>query len=114
MIDLNLTKEHLRIDGNDEDAYLISLIDAATDYVTAITKVPNDATAPKRYDHLCLLLIGHWYANREAVSEGNLQKIPYGVASLMHTLRPVSGLIGIEGQAPATTPDANTVIWVAQ
>lgn len=93
MIDIDKVKLHLRIDGSDEDSYLNLLIGAATEHVTNITSVPNDATAPFTYDMVCLLLIGHWFANREAVVAGSLTKVPYGVDALIQNLRNGKDLI---------------------
>ena len=87
MITLDKVKEHIRLDVDDEDIYIATLINAATLHVTGITGVENDAEAPATYDIVCLLLIAHWYANREAVSIGNMVKIPYGVDALIMNLK---------------------------
>lgn len=92
MITLDSVKRQIRLENDDEDVYLTFLIGVATEYVTGITTVANDVDAPFTYDMACLLLIAHWYANREAVSTGNLTNIPFGVPILLQQLRPAEGM----------------------
>lgn len=82
-------KQHLRIDPDyeDEDEYLFGLLDSAVDYIFDITGRANDDTQPARYNHAVKLLVGHWFQNREAVSELNLKSIPWGLSHLIHSLR---------------------------
>lgn len=87
MIDLGKVKLHVRVDADDDDVYLNLLIGVATEYVTDITNIPNDANAPFRYDLACLLLIANWYANRESVVEGTLNKVPHGFDMLIFGLK---------------------------
>jgi len=101
MITQDLVNEHLRLDGDADEDYVSYLIEAATEYVTALTQVANDEAAPRRYDHACLLIIGHWYQTREAVSEVNLQQVPFGARMLINQLRPVGAGFGV------TTPDSS-------
>lgn len=93
MIEIDLVKSHLRIDDDAEDDYLEHLIALATGYVTSLTKLEN-GTDRLEYDHACLLLIGHWYANREAASDTAKTKIPYGVSMLLTAIKPIG--IGID------------------
>jgi len=102
MITQDLVNEHLRLDGDADEDYVAYLIEAATEYVSALTQITNDEDAPRRYDHACLLIIGHWYQNREAVTEQNLQQIPFGARMLINQLRPVGAGIGI------VTPDSSS------
>lgn len=94
MITSELAKFHLKLDETDqsEDIYINLLVEAATKYVTSITKVQNDIDVPETYKIAVLLLIAHWHANREAVSEGMLNKVPYGFSMLVDSLRPSRGL----------------------
>ncbi len=51
------------------------------DYVAGFTSLPSTYDDLK---HAILLLIGHWYANREAVNVGNItSEVPLAVASLI-------------------------------
>ncbi len=89
MVNLDLVKLHLRIDGDFEDSYLTHLTEVATDYVTRVTKVPNDQSSPPTYEQACLLLIAHWHQNREAASTDPLKDIPFGVTMLLMLLKPL-------------------------
>jgi uncharacterized phiE125 gp8 family phage protein len=46
-------------------------------YGTTAASVPPDDR------HAILLLAGHWFANRESVSEGELKEIPFGLQTLL-------------------------------
>ena len=93
MITLELARYHLKVDDDDpqENNYISLLIEASTSYVSSLTNIPNDPEAPETYKVATLLLIAHWYANREAVSEGLLNKVPYGFSMLLDSLRPARG-----------------------
>jgi len=97
MLNLTHLKQHLRIDHDAEDALLTAYQNAALSAFELWTgrklilppdKLPDD---DKRTHELllteaitqgALLLIGHWYAQREAVNEKLLQKVPYAVDAL--------------------------------
>jgi len=97
MLALDTLKRHLRIDHAEEDALLQGYSAAAKAAFELWTSrkliIPPDAL-PKAEDMKnelllndaiqqgALLLIGHWYAQREAVSEKLLHKIPFAVDSL--------------------------------
>lgn len=62
-----LTREHV-------NAVTITFV---AGYGTTTASVPPDDR------HAILLLAGHWFANREAVSEGELKEIPMGMRTLL-------------------------------
>jgi hypothetical protein len=79
MIDLDKVKLHLRVDAADEDALLQDYLDAALSAFETWsnrTLVAPDAALPEPLGNAlvlsksiaqgALLLVGHWYANREA------------------------------------------------
>ena len=85
MLDLDLIKLHLRVDGDDDNDLLQHYWDAAVsafetftnrslvDESTALPDPPGNALHPTRsIEQGLLLLIGHWYANRESVITGTL------------------------------------------
>ena len=45
---------------------------------------PTAASVPAAIKQAMLLLIGHWYANREAVAAGNLGPLPFAVDALLY------------------------------
>lgn len=87
-ISLDLVKSHLRIIGDDDNAYVAHLITAARQMteryigqgigvIEGVNPVPADLQAAM------LLTIGHLYANRESVSGQQLYEIPMGVKALL-------------------------------
>ncbi|MEI7247978.1 head-tail connector protein [Pectobacterium carotovorum] len=103
MLDIDLVKQHCRVEsGNDDDTLLNAYITAAERYVETYTrrKLYENAEAEgyaEDDDHLLpaddvqvamLLLIGHWYENRETVVIGQTaQAIPFAVESLLQPYR---------------------------
>lgn len=100
MLDLALVKEHCRIDPDvDEDDQLLkTYIAAAARYVENYTrrhlyKSADDDGYADDCDRLLLteevqaamlLLVGHWYENREATVTGqSTSKVPLAVDSLL-------------------------------
>ncbi|WP_278400449.1 head-tail connector protein [Stutzerimonas kunmingensis] len=93
MIDLALVKSHLRVDGTEEDALIQAYIDAAISAFEAWTNRKLVTVLPETVEnHLlitaaiqqgALLLIGHWYANRESVAVGvSVAEMPMATKSL--------------------------------
>jgi len=96
MIDLALVKSHLRVDGTDEDALIQSYTDAAFSafetwtnrkLVAAADPLPdpveNSLHITKAIEQGALLLIGHWYANRESAAVGvSVAEMPMATKSL--------------------------------
>lgn len=79
MLDLGTVKVHLRVDGDEEDALIGGYVEAAKTHVEQHCDrklVDGDPAGPdemgltKDVEQAILLLVGHWYANREAVVVG--------------------------------------------
>jgi hypothetical protein len=83
MIDLAVVKAHLRVEHDDEDAKIKGYTDAALSAFESWTNrtlvavggaLPDPAgrsmVITKSIEQGALLLIGHWYANAEAVLVG--------------------------------------------
>ncbi|MGY6355676.1 head-tail connector protein [Citrobacter amalonaticus] len=104
MIDLDVVKQHCRIDTDftGDDALLNLYTGAAARYVqtwTRRTLYENENSPGYAEDEdsillgddvkaAMLLLIGHWYANREAVNIGNITtEIPFAVEALLQPYR---------------------------
>lgn len=100
ILDLALAKKQCRIDSDmtDDDTLLQSYISAAESAVTQkmgrklfATSAESDAETDWSISYeqapevqlAVLLLIGHFWRNREATTEVNLQRIPLGVDSLL-------------------------------
>lgn len=94
IVGLEEVKMHLRLASSDrEDAYLTAMIGAAlrsienaTGRDIAVTWPDLDAPDRKVVTQASLLLIGHWYANREAVGE-RATEMPLAVKYLLDPLR---------------------------
>lgn len=104
MLTVEQVKLHCRIDGSDtdEDAWISARIKAASRYVETYTRrklfdsVDDDnyLSEPFRllYDAdietAMLMLVGHWYANREAViTNGSSSTVDLAVDSLLQPYR---------------------------
>ena len=92
MIDLDLVKAHLRVDGAEEDALIGAYLNGAVEYVQQhcdrrIVEAPESPDQMALTDDVkqaILLLIGHWYANREAVAVGTIATaMPLAVERLL-------------------------------
>ena len=89
--DIKLLKAHVRADDfTDDDDYLLVLLEAAE---AAIVRWTNRSIVELLSDSGCgfksdvqqaiLLLAGHWYNQREAVSAASLSEVPYTVQALL-------------------------------
>ena len=93
MLDLATVKLHLRVDGDDEDLLIGGYVEAAKAYVEQHCDrklVEADPVEPEEMGLTCdveqavLLLVGHWYANREAVAVGTIATaMPLAVERLL-------------------------------
>ncbi|MDU7389335.1 head-tail connector protein [Atlantibacter hermannii] len=103
MLDLDLVRKHCRIDDDfsGDDDLLAIYIGAAVRHVETWTRrtLYETATSPgydENADHLLLtddvkaamlLLIGHWYENREATTPGQIMALPFAVDALLQPYR---------------------------
>lgn len=103
MLELDMMKQQVRLepDFTDDDALLQRYANAATRYVENHTGrklfiTDSDAAASGDTDALVLnddiktammLLVGHWYASREAVTAGATSELPLGVDALISPYR---------------------------
>lgn len=79
MLDFAETKLHLRVDHNDEDALIASLIDTATAAAADYLNMPLDqmtATVPSPIKSAALLLVGTLYEQRESQGDRPYNKNP--------------------------------------
>lgn len=100
MLDIGIVKEHCRVDSDftGDDALLNLYTGAAVRYVETWTrrKLYESEESPGYAEDedsillgddvkaAMLLLIGHWYANRESVNIGNItSEIPFATEALL-------------------------------
>jgi hypothetical protein len=82
-------KAHLRVSYPEDDSYITGLVNAADSYLAGIG-VPAEKLTEDAIKHAALLLIGHWFAYREAAAEKPPQAIAFGVNALVQPFREVS------------------------
>lgn len=94
-VDIALLKMHVRADDfSDDDAYLQHLLDAAEQYVCEATNRTDEELAklgggklPVTLQQAVLLIAGHWYNQREAVSGVQMAEVPYTLQALIKPYR---------------------------
>lgn len=93
-VDIALLKQHVRADDfSGDDMYLTHLLDAAEAYVcdathrTPVELVQEDGTLPATLQQAVLLIAGHWYNQREAVSGVQMAEVPYTLQALIKPYR---------------------------
>lgn len=92
---LELLKKHVRADDfSDDDQYLAHLLDAAEQYVTTTTNRTSDellelggGQMPAPLQQAIMLIAGHWYNQREAVSGVQMAEVPYTLQALVKPYR---------------------------
>lgn len=91
VLNVEILKKHVRADDfSEDDAYLEMLLQAATEAVVNETNRSIEeltemggGTLPAPVVHAVLLLAGHFYNQREAVSGVQMHEVPCGVKSLV-------------------------------
>ncbi|WP_064692005.1 head-tail connector protein [Rhizobium aegyptiacum] len=83
---LDEAKDHLRIGFTSDDVYVSSLIEAAEDYVQSIGVTFASPLQPA-VRHAVLLIVSHFYNNREAVTAAGIDAMPFGVNALLQPFR---------------------------
>ena len=93
MIDLARVTLHLRVDGDEEDTVIAGYFEAAKSHVAmhcdrilveADPAGPDEMGLTPDVEQAVLLLVGHWYANREAVVIGTISTaVPLAVDRLL-------------------------------
>lgn len=94
-VDLELLKKHVRADDfADDDEYLAHLLDAAEQYVCTATNREaaellemGGGKLPTMLQQVVLLIAGHWYNQREAVSGVQMAEVPYTLQALIKPYR---------------------------
>lgn len=76
IVSLNHLKKHLYIEHNEDDLYLLSLLDVAEKAVRLNLNVPELDPEDSTVIQSILLLASNLYANREPVAFANVSKVP--------------------------------------
>jgi uncharacterized phage protein (predicted DNA packaging) len=90
MITLAAAKLYCRIDHNEDDTVLERMIAAASEHFASIgVDVTLEPQRPSLQQAI-LMLVAHWYDNREAVSDVKTFAVEIGVDRLIQPYREVS------------------------
>lgn len=93
---LELLKKHVRADDfSGDDEYLEQLLNAAEEYVVMATnrtteellEMGGGEALPVSLQQAVLLIAGHWYNQREAVSGVQMAEVPYTLQALVKPYR---------------------------
>lgn len=95
IVDIALLKKHVNADDfSDDDQYLQHLLDTAEQYVETATNRTNSELVemgagkyPATLQHAVLVIAGHWYNQREAVSGVQMAEVPYTLQALIKPYR---------------------------
>jgi Phage gp6-like head-tail connector protein len=90
VVTLDEINAHLRMEPSitAEDAYLTQLEKAARLHTVAVLRrISIDATVGENVKEAMLLLIAHWYRNRESVGPDSLAELPLAFRALLSTER---------------------------
>lgn len=92
-VDIALLKQHVRADDfSDDDTYLAHLLEVAETYVCDATnrtrdELLTDGKLPVTLQQAVLMIAGHWYNQREAVSGVQMSEVPYTLQALIKPYR---------------------------
>lgn len=90
MVSLAAAKAHCRVDHDDEDAAIERMIAAASDHLASVGVDVSSEPAPPAVEHAILMLVAHWYENREAVKDAATSAVAIGVDRLIQPYREVN------------------------
>lgn len=90
MVTLEEAKLHVRVIEDDFDSELLAHIEAAKSHLESIDVDLSADPLPPALHHAILLLVGHFFANREATSAEQLRFTPIGVDRLIAPFKGVS------------------------
>lgn len=93
ILELQETKLWLRVDHNEEDAIIQTLINSAEEYLINATGREYDNTN-NQAKLFCLVLVTDWYENRELSGKKVSEKVRFTIQSMMAQLQYANGLKG--------------------
>ncbi|MBO1038186.1 head-tail connector protein [Brucella pituitosa] len=83
MVSLAVAKLFLRVDFDTDDADIERMIAAASDHYRSIGVDVDADPVPPAIEQAVLMLVGHFYANREAMSDFQRFSLEIGVDRLI-------------------------------
>ena len=89
-IDLQFTKDYLKVDFNDDDTLLSTLIIASRSYIETmlgfkiVQEWPTTEEIPAELTIACLMIVAHWYDQRQVQTVGTLgDEIKFAVTAIV-------------------------------
>ena len=80
-------KLYLRIDTDEEDSEIQQLINASISYIESTTGKKYNDSYPLM-DQLSLLLISHWYTNRNLANKSSMiGEYPHSITDMLITIK---------------------------
>lgn len=86
ILTLEETKTWLRVDGDDENSLIETLIGAAETYLHNATEVEFDETN-QLAKLFCLVLCADWYENRDLIGQQPSDKVRFTIQSILAQLQ---------------------------
>lgn len=95
MLTLELLKRQVNVDFDNDDEYLLHLLDAAVAHTRTATARTEDELNeiggghewPAPLQHAALMLASHWYNQREAVASTAMSEVPLSFEALVKPYR---------------------------
>ena len=90
MVTLEEAKAHLRVDFDDDNSAIEKMLESAVDHLSSIDVDMTADPLPPALNQAVLLLVGHFYMNREATTAEQIRFTPLGVDRLIAPYRGIS------------------------
>lgn len=88
MLTVEEIKNNLRIDYDEDDAYLEMLLGAAQLYILGSIEAVELPDTPQA-NTLVFMLVSLWYENRVPATNAMQQQVPFTITAIIHQLRGV-------------------------
>lgn len=90
MLTLKDVKTNLRIDTDEDDAYLTMLLDASKVFIVSTLELPEIyVIEDPRFPVLQFMLVSNWFENRVPTASALQQQVPFTITAMIHQLRGV-------------------------
>ncbi len=89
MADLAAAKAHCRVEHSADDAVITAMLAAASDHLASVGVDMGADPVPPAVEHAVLMLVAHFYENREAVKDAATVAVALGVDRLIQPYREV-------------------------
>lgn len=90
MLTLKDVKTNLRIDTDEDDAYLTMLLDASKVFIMSTLELPETyVIEDPRFPVLQFMLVSNWFENRVPTASALQQQVPFTITAMIHQLRGV-------------------------